>query len=79
LFFTKDNSQWLGPGGSDEFGYTVWARVVKGWPVVLAIEQRPWIDGGGIHVLKEKVAILDVVLATVPSSWIQPLGQHDGT
>jgi len=32
-----DNSKWLGPGGSDPYGYTVFMRVVSGWNAIQAI------------------------------------------
>eukprot|EP00760_Papus_ankaliazontas_P015758 PhM_4_TR16708/c0_g1_i1/m.87170/K03767/PPIA; peptidyl-prolyl cis-trans isomerase A (cyclophilin A) len=31
-----DNAKWLGPGGSDPYGYAVFARVVGGWDTTVA-------------------------------------------
>jgi cyclophilin family peptidyl-prolyl cis-trans isomerase len=35
----NDNSKWLGPGGSDPFGYAVFARVVDGFDVIEKFSQ----------------------------------------
>lgn len=32
-----DNSKWLGPGGSDKYGYAVFMKVVRGWDTIDAI------------------------------------------
>lgn len=42
---TVDNSGNLGPGGADQFGYTVFARVVEGMDVVDAIAAEPTGQG----------------------------------
>jgi cyclophilin family peptidyl-prolyl cis-trans isomerase len=36
-----NNTKWLGPGGSDAYGYCVFARVVKGFEVVDRILTHP--------------------------------------
>eukprot|EP01125_Pyxidicula_operculata_P010897 TRINITY_DN3578_c0_g1_i2.p1 TRINITY_DN3578_c0_g1~~TRINITY_DN3578_c0_g1_i2.p1 ORF type:complete len:194 (-),score=19.02 TRINITY_DN3578_c0_g1_i2:49-630(-) len=36
----KDNSEWLGPGGSDQYGYSVFMLVTNGWDVVENIMQH---------------------------------------
>lgn len=42
---TVDNSQRLGPGGADQYGYTVFARVTEGMEVVDAIAAEPTGQG----------------------------------
>jgi len=41
----KDNSAWLGPGGSDKYGYTVFMKIVEGWDTIDKIMSQGKKDG----------------------------------
>jgi len=41
----KDNSAWLGPGGADKFGYTVFGEVLDGWNTIKSIMDSGISDG----------------------------------
>ena len=55
------NSKWLGPGGSDAHGYSVFAEVVGGKDVVQAIAAQAKVKAqGGLNYLEPAIAILSV-------------------
>jgi len=47
----RDNSKWLGPGGTDNYGYAVFMSVVDGWDTIEKIMQHGKRNG--------KISILD--------------------
>ena len=55
------NSKWLGPGGSDAHGYSVFADVIGGKDVVEAIAAQGKVRAqGGLNYLDPVVEILSV-------------------
>ena len=57
----KDNSEWLGPGGSNKDGYAVFGRVVSGWPLVREYSLYPTVSDGGVSKLTPPLPFIDVV------------------
>eukprot|EP01121_Diplochlamys_sp_Union-15-3_P020733 TRINITY_DN8165_c0_g1_i1.p1 TRINITY_DN8165_c0_g1~~TRINITY_DN8165_c0_g1_i1.p1 ORF type:complete len:108 (-),score=16.06 TRINITY_DN8165_c0_g1_i1:110-433(-) len=58
----RDNTEWLGPGGSDKYGYTVFAKVVKGWDVIMEIAKGDIEIQAGLPMLKNPVKIFHTSL-----------------
>ena len=55
------NSKWLGPGGSDAHGYSVFADVIGGKHVVEAIVAQGKVKAqGGLNYLDPAVEILSI-------------------
>ncbi len=55
------HSKWLGPGGSDAHGYSVFANVVGGKHVVEAIVAQGNVKAqGGLNYLQPAVPILSI-------------------
>ena len=55
------HSKWLGPGGSDAHGYSVFAEVVGGKDVVQAIAAQAKVKAqAGLNYLEPAIAILSV-------------------
>jgi len=57
-----DNSRWLGPGGSDSYGYAVFAVVTEGWDLIMKTSLEETKPQGGIKVLQETLKIEDTVI-----------------
>jgi len=57
-----DNSKWLGPGGSDPYGYTVFAEVVGGKETVGKFASLRTLDSGGLRMLDPAVEIRSIRL-----------------
>ena len=56
-----DNSKWLGPGGGDPHGYSVFANVVGGQDVVEAIQAQGNVkQDNGLNYLKPAIPIYSV-------------------
>jgi peptidyl-prolyl cis-trans isomerase B (cyclophilin B) len=58
----NDNSKWLGPGGSDKFGYAVFAKVVGGFDVIESFAGLPAKANSGLRVLDPPVRIISWTL-----------------
>jgi peptidyl-prolyl cis-trans isomerase A (cyclophilin A) len=63
----RDNSQWLGPGGSEKFGYAVFAEVVKGKDVIEQLGALPKKKQGGLNVFVDAVTIFGAYTYTAPA------------
>ena len=61
-FFThRSSSKWLGPGGSDAYGYSVFANVVGGRNVVEAIVAQGSVKAqGGLNYLEPAISIRSI-------------------
>ena len=54
----NDNSKWLGPGGSDKYGYAVFAKVVGGFDVIEGFASLPTKQSGGLKIIDPVVKII---------------------
>jgi cyclophilin family peptidyl-prolyl cis-trans isomerase len=63
----NDNSKWLGPGGSEKYGYAVFAEVAAGFGVIRNIGKQP-THKAGLTLLTTPVVIkyVEVVKGPVP-------------
>lgn len=57
-----DNSKWLSPDGSDQYGYAVFAQVIEGLDVIEEIIKLPIHSSNGLKMLETPVTILKAYL-----------------
>jgi len=61
----KDNTDWLGPGGADKYGYTVFGKVVVGLELIKQFEKDALlITQGGLNMLQRPIEIISATVTT---------------